>query len=141
MMESPIIADGETKYKIKAGLRQFEVSPAEILSALYEQAENEDEHPDEVLKEDLCGWSLIHATDEQGKSRPFCIMRSLPGHYQGKYCDVRGDDENMASIIIEDVYKLTKRRIKWMRAKKKWTHILRRFFKSTPPKKKPIRIP
>ena len=122
----------ETKYVIRNGLQKYEVSPGEILSALHEQATKGDSDPEEVLNEDLCGWSLIHATDESGVTRPFCIMRSLPVQYPGKYNDIRIDDDNMANIIMEQVYKLSKRRVRWLYFKKRIKDFITKIF----PKKK-----
>jgi hypothetical protein len=101
------------------------VEAADITKALEEQSAKEYDAMDHT--EDLMGWSLIHATDENGKSRPFCIMRTLPGNNVPlPYNKVALDDKAMGELIMSEIYKLTKRKLWWLRFKHKIKTMFRR---------------
>jgi hypothetical protein len=116
------------------------ITSRDIVAALEEQANSKDD----VITpphEDLQGWGVIHATDENGCSRPLLLMRVLPAPTLSKsYSNVRDDDRAMEDIILTEVYKLTPRRIKWLQFKAKARNVFLRIFKQKK-KIRPIKPP
>lgn len=113
-----INTNDESTYTIKTNNGKMYIKPSDIMQALEEQANttNEDITPPE---EDLSGWGVVYATDENGKSRPAFLMRVLPAMSQPQaYYKVAQDDKNMQDIILRKIYNLTPSRIKWIRFKK-----------------------
>jgi len=92
------------------------IKPSEIMMALREQVQNETSDPLTPPEEDLEGWGIINATDENGVSRPLLLMRMLPAANNPiPYYKVMDDDTAMSRILLSQVYKLTPLRIKWIR--------------------------
>lgn len=120
-MNKDIDTDG---YTFITSHGKMKIKPCEILQALEEQSKA-DESAD-ISEEDLRGWAVINATDENGKSRPLLLMRVLPSpnHNIPNYV-IAKDDNNMSNIIMRKVYKLTPLKIKWIKFSAKVKKILR----------------
>jgi len=127
MVDTNINDEVEYKFKTEKGIMR--VKPSDILKAL---EENSNRDNSELLppEEDLQGWDIISATDESGKSHPLFLMRSIPSSISCfNYSKFRGDDDDMAEIILTDVYKLTPIRVKWIQIKNKIRKFINRLFK------------
>ena len=121
--------DNEVVYKTKTSRGTVSFKSSDIIEALSEQSKLEvvEITPPE---EDLWGWSVINATDEQGASRPLFLMRVIPGNNVPlSYSQIAGDDKKIGEIILKDVYKLTPFKIKWIMFKKNMVNKFNRIFK------------
>lgn len=120
-----IVTTEEVEYKFSTAHGIMRVKPSNIIDALKEQAEQEeiDIQPPE---EDLKGWGIIYATDEEGKQRPLLLMRALPNQYHPPYRTFSSDDMNMIDLVRKEVYKLTPSKIKWIKYKLR----IKAFFKA-----------
>ena len=119
----------EVVYTTVTSRGKMKFRPSDIMDALKEQSslEGVEITPPE---EDLWGWSVINATDENGASRPLFLMRVLPGNNVPiSYSNVERDDEKMRNIILRDVYKLTPIKIKWITFKMKVMNRINKIFK------------
>lgn len=119
----------EVEYTFKTSHGGVRVKPSDIITALNELSSQPE--PDNICppEEDLQGWSIINAMDEEGKSRPLFLMRVLPNNNHPPYGVFHNDDETMRSIILENVYKLTPAKIKWIKFKTKMRNIFEGMFK------------
>lgn len=108
----------EIEYTFKTPRGTVRITPNDILVALKEQSEKEcdDIQPPD---EDLQGWEIIHATDEQGVSHPLFLMRKLPCGAHPPHGLFKRDDDAMGDIILKKVYNLSESKIKWIRFKNK----------------------
>ena len=119
----------EAVYTTITSRGKMKFRPSDIMNALDEQSKLEDVDltPPE---EDLWGWSVINATDEQGASRPLFLIRVIPGNnIPISYSKVAGDDKKIGEIILKDVYKLTPFKIKWIIFKKNMKAFFNKIFK------------
>ena len=122
--------DKPVSYTFKTNKGKISTTEEEILNALKEQSERTDDNIS-CEPEDLQGWSIIHATDEKGKSRPFCIMRSLPGlaNHPHKLHEICSDDQEIRDLLIKEVYNLNPFKIKLHRLKFRIRRFLKGIFK------------
>lgn len=111
----PAIND-EVVYQFVTEHGIMRISPSEILKVLKEMS---NQKYTEVLppEEDLQGWEIINATDEDGKSHPLFLMRALPACTNFNYTKYIKDDSVMADLILREVYKVTPSKIKWIKFK------------------------
>jgi hypothetical protein len=107
----------EVEYKFRTERGIMRISPSEIMKILAEVSERNNS---EIVppEEDLQGWDIINATDEDGKSHPFFLMRTLPFATSFNYKKFKKDDDNIVDLLLRDVYKVTPSRIKWIKFKR-----------------------
>ncbi|MFA5754441.1 MAG: hypothetical protein WC905_03770 [Patescibacteria group bacterium] len=115
----------EVVYKFKTTSGVVNVTPDDIIAALKEQSEQSD-YENYIHEEDLQGWSIINATDEEGKSRPLFLIRTLPNQNYPPYSKFHFDDENMRALIYKNIYRLTPVKIFWIRLKLKMRNYLKK---------------
>ena len=117
----------EVSYEFKTTSGVVNITPDDIVTALKEQAEQSD-HETHTCEEDLQGWSIINATDEEGKSRPLFLIRTIPGQNYPSYSKFQSDDEKMQALIYRNIYRLTPIKIFWIRLKLKTRNYMKRLF-------------
>ena len=117
----------EVVYEFKTTSGVVNITPDDIITALKEQAEQSD-YENHTWEEDLQGWSIINATDEEGKSRPLFLIRTIPIQNYPSYSKFQLDDENMRALIYKNIYRLTPVKIFWIRLKLKTRNYMKRLF-------------
>ena len=115
----------EVVYEFKTTSGVVNITPDDIIAALKEQSEQSD-YENHIHEEDLQGWSIINATDEEGKSRPLFLIRTLPNQNHPPYSKFHFDDENMRALIYKNIYRLTPVKIFWIRLKLKMRNYLKK---------------
>jgi hypothetical protein len=120
--------DDEVSYMFKTAHGKMIVKPSDIIEALKEQSEHADDIDLKPPEEDLQGWGIINATDENGNSRPLFLMRVLPNMYHPSHDIFKEDDEIMCNLVMRNIYKLTPAKIKWLQFKMRFRRWIKNIF-------------
>jgi hypothetical protein len=122
--------DAEIEYVFNTKNGKVRVNPSDILRALKALSESSVNEA-EILppEEDLTGWDIINATDEEGKSHPFFLMRTLPTSPNFNYSRYKSDDDNMVNRLLQDIYKVTPIKIKWIKFKSWVRSMINRYYR------------